>query len=220
MIRRILSTSLIASLLLATGASFAAEPANLEIAKERVIKYHDSGEYNADINHVMAQAMKYLKNRVSEPRSDKKLAIVLDIDETSLSNYPDMMRLHFGGTIQEMRADEDKGDDKAITPTLILYKYAKANNVAVFFITGRYEEERQPTALNLKKEGFKDWNGLILRHGNYRKMSATAYKTAARKMLEEKGYDIIMSIGDQQSDLDGGYVDKTFKLPNPYYFIS
>lgn len=218
--KRIFSQSLIASLALASGFLFAAEPTNLHTVKQEVIKYHDSGEYDKDIANVMAGAMKYLKQRVSESKKDgKKLAVVLDIDETSLSNYPDMRRLDFGGTIQEIRADEDKGDDEAITPTLIFYKYAKANNVAVFFITGRFENEREATEANLKKAGYQNWDGLVLRHGKFMQGSAVPYKTAMRKKLSENGYDIIISVGDQQSDLDGGYADTVYKLPNPYYFV-
>ena len=31
---------------------------------------------------------------------------------------------------------------------------------------------------------------------------------------------VVASIGDQYSDLDGGYADRTYKLPNPTYFVS
>ena len=37
--------------------------------------------------------------------------------------------------------------------------------------------------------------------------------------LTEAGYTIVLSMGDQQSDLDGGYAERTFKLPNPVYFL-
>ena len=33
------------------------------------------------------------------------------------------------------------------------------------------------------------------------------------------GYLIILNVGDQESDLTGGFADRTFKLPNPFYFI-
>jgi len=209
--------TLIASALLASGMCFSAAPINLFQVKQQLIQYHDSGNYSKDISAVVADAMKYLDVRAD--KRQQKLAIVLDIDETALSNYPHMKRLDFGGTLAEIRADEDKGEDKAIAPTLALYQAAKAKNVAVFFVTGRYEEERQPTVANLEKAGFHQWDGLVLRDGKYRHMSAVAYKTAARKKIAEQGYDIIMSIGDQDSDLKGGYADNTFKLPNPYYFI-
>jgi hypothetical protein len=72
----------------------------------------------------------------------------------------------------------------------------------------------------LQKEGFKNWDEMILRDGKYRKSTAIEYKTAMRKQIEAKGYDIILNIGDQDSDLAGGYADKAYKLPNPYYYIA
>jgi len=49
--------------------------------------------------------------------------------------------------------------------------------------------------------------------------SVTDYKSSARKAIQERGYKIIANIGDQQSDLDGDFADKTFRVPNPFYFI-
>jgi acid phosphatase len=218
--KNIFNYSLIASLTLASAACFADEPINLHDNKLQVIKYHDSGEYRKDISTVMTQAMDYLQRRVAQTTNHEKMAIVLDIDETSLSNYKSMRRLDFGGTLDEMRADADKGEDSAIEPTLKLYNYAKAHNVAVIFLTGRAESERDVTTNNLQKEGFKNWDEMILRDGKYRKSTAIEYKTAMRKQIEAKGYDIILNIGDQDSDLAGGYADKAYKLPNPYYYIA
>ena len=45
------------------------------------------------------------------------------------------------------------------------------------------------------------------------------YKSATRKHIESLGYDIVANFGDQFSDLKGGAADKTFKLPNPNYFL-
>ena len=33
------------------------------------------------------------------------------------------------------------------------------------------------------------------------------------------GYHIVADFGDQFSDLEGGFTDQTFKLPNPMYFL-
>jgi len=44
------------------------------------------------------------------------------------------------------------------------------------------------------------------------------FKTAARAEVA-KDFTIILNLGDQQSDLDGGNADKAFKLPNPFYYI-
>jgi hypothetical protein len=45
------------------------------------------------------------------------------------------------------------------------------------------------------------------------------YKAATRAHIESLGYDIVASFGDQYSDFSGGYADRTFKMPNPNYFL-
>jgi predicted secreted acid phosphatase len=49
--------------------------------------------------------------------------------------------------------------------------------------------------------------------------STIHYKSATRAYLESLGYDIVANFGDQFSDLIGGHADRTFKLPNPSYFL-
>ena len=45
------------------------------------------------------------------------------------------------------------------------------------------------------------------------------YKSATRQHIEPLGYDIVANFGDQFSDLKGGYADRTFKVPNPMYYL-
>ena len=45
------------------------------------------------------------------------------------------------------------------------------------------------------------------------------YKSGTRAYIESQGYDIVGNFGDQFSDLEGGFADRTFKLPNPNYFL-
>jgi hypothetical protein len=46
------------------------------------------------------------------------------------------------------------------------------------------------------------------------------FKSGQRAALEAQGYRIVANVGDQESDLAGGHADRSFKLPNPFYFIS
>ena len=39
------------------------------------------------------------------------------------------------------------------------------------------------------------------------------------RQIEQQGYTIIANIGDQPSDLDGGFSEQTYLLPNPFYRI-
>jgi predicted secreted acid phosphatase len=45
------------------------------------------------------------------------------------------------------------------------------------------------------------------------------YKSGTRAYIESQGYDIVANFGDQFSDLLGGFANKTFKLPNPNYYL-
>jgi hypothetical protein len=47
----------------------------------------------------------------------------------------------------------------------------------------------------------------------------TEYKSKARADIEGRNYKIVVNVGDQQSDLDGGFAMMTFRVPNPFYFI-
>ena len=45
------------------------------------------------------------------------------------------------------------------------------------------------------------------------------YKSGTRAYIESQGYEIVADLGDQFSDLQGGFADKTFKMPNPNYYL-
>src|SRR5262249_14722905 len=106
-------------------------------------------------------------------------------------------------------------------PTLDLFNAAKAMNVAVFFITGRYDDglERAATELNLRNAGYFGWDGLYLRDPKAPRSSVADYKRDARIDIEKSGYRIIANVGDQQSDLIFEHAERWFKVPNPFYYI-
>lgn len=202
------------------------QPLNLGQLKTHVYFYICSGGYDADLNKVTAAARAYVEQRAAQVA---KPALVLDIDETSLSNLPLEMVDDFAFIQGIDCAPEMKrpcgfkswvalAEAKAIDGTIALYQAAIQNHVAVFFITGRQEDERAATEKNLKAAGYTSWEGLTLRPANDNR-STVDYKSAAREKIAEEGYTIIVNAGDQQSDLAGGYAERAYKLPNPMYFI-
>jgi predicted secreted acid phosphatase len=146
-----------------------------------------------------------------------KRAIVFDVDETALSNYSaiDADNFTFG---DNSKAEATNEIGKAIPPTLALYKLAQKKGIATFFITGRGEAVRDHTAHNLQREGFTNYNALVLKPAGFTG-TTTDYKSGARKAIEDQGYRIVASVGDQYSDLAGGHEAVAFKLPNPFYFL-
>lgn len=203
--------------------TFAQGLENTAILKERLAYYHDSGEYLNEIEKVIDQAECYLEQRIKSSQGSKqqrKLAIVLDIDETSLSNYAYIKKIDYARNTQQLRPYLFNGDSTPIKPTLKLFKLALRNNVSVFFITGRNEAIRSATINNLNNVGYSGWKALYFKPGTYQASSVVPYKLGVRKKITEEGYDIVLNIGDQTSDLEGGYADRSFKLPNPYYSVS
>ncbi len=199
-----------------------AEPLNLELYKQKLIQYHDTGQYYQEISKKIKEAMTYLKFRIEQNQRalhPKKLAIVLDIDETSLSNYQNLKKIQFCNTNKNWQTMMNKANALAIPYTKALYNFATTHQVAVFFVTGRSENWRDQTVKNLKQQGYGKYQALYMRPADYHQASAAPYKSATRRQITQQGYDIILNIGDQQSDLRGGYADMQYKLPNPYYYV-
>lgn len=199
-----------------------AEPVNLSQLKIEIKQYHDSGTYEKELSHEITEATRYLVQRAeanAKREQPQKLAIVLDIDETSVSNHNFIIERDFADDRAKIHQTWSDANAPAIESTLSLYRTALREHVAVFFVTGRGEIFQQTTAKNLKAAGYNEWSGLYLKPNDYKQPSIIPFKTQARADITKKGYTIIESIGDQNSDLVGGYAEKTFKLPNPYYFV-
>ena len=45
------------------------------------------------------------------------------------------------------------------------------------------------------------------------------YKSLTREHIASLGFRILADVGDQLSDLKGGFSGRTVKMPNPMYFI-
>jgi predicted secreted acid phosphatase len=184
--------------------------------KAAIRRYYDSGRQPADIAAVEARAQTFIDAQVAA--GVKKPAIVLDIDDTSVSSYPYEQKYDFGYEASTWNVWMEKGWFPAIPPTLALAKHARAAGVAVFFVTGRREPQRAQTASELTKLGYA-WTDLILRPTNDHAKSVIPFKSGARAAIVAKGYDVLASIGDQWSDVCGGSADHIYKLPNPTYFL-
>jgi predicted secreted acid phosphatase len=111
------------------------------------------------------------------------------------------------------------GRDTAIVPTLQLFTLARSLNVTVFFITGRPENQRAATERNLAAVGYTGYARLFMVPNGTHFDSAVDFKTPVRAKIEQAGYTIIENMGDQPSDLLGGYSEKDFLLPDPFYRV-
>lgn len=211
-----------AILLLGSAGAFA-EPTNLGLLKKETRHYHDSGQYEQELNNSIRKARCYIMDQIKYYKKNQpkaRLALVLDIDETSLSNYAYINQRDFSGESTQIHQEILKANAPAIKATLALYKTALAHGVKVFFVTGRLESELAATKINLEHAGYTQWAGIYVRPTNYKSHSIIPFKSQTRSQIEKKGYIILATIGDQYSDIRGGHARKGFKLPNPFYYIS
>jgi hypothetical protein len=210
---------------------------NFGVERYRLAEYGectgDGGCYWADLDAQYKRAEAELKQQIAAKKAGEKLAIVMDIDETTLSNYCEMRREEFGYISSLYRPWEVSPDAAVAIPgALRLFNEAREAGVAVFFITGRMGkpdprvqyigvgDETAATARNLKAAGFHGYAGLRLRNGDENHMPTIAYKSQERRLIVADGYRIVLSIGDQWSDLLGEpQADVSVKLPNPFYFL-
>lgn len=203
------------------------QPGNVGDAKNAAMDYHDSGRYARDLAAVSARARAWIAQRAPEV---ERPAVVFDIDETVLSNWPviradDYGRI-FGGPCESLPegpcgwVDWDlMARSEAIGPSRELYAFAKAQGLAVFFITGRDEPQRAATEKALQAQGFAGYDGLDMVPYGARFASAAEFKAPRRAAIEARGFRIIANLGDQPSDLAGGHAERAFQLPNPFYRI-
>jgi len=203
-----------------------AEPiGNFGVARYRVADYAEcvggGACYWADLDAQTKRAEAVLDRAISLAKPGDKLAMVLDIDETSLSGFCELRREDYGFLLAQFNRWVVTPDASMPVPgTVRLFNKARAAGVEVFFITGRWDEQREATAKNLELAGYKGWKGLSLRTGPQKQMGTVAYKGEERKKIVDAGYRIVLNMGDQWSDLNGEARGETsVKLPNPFYYL-
>jgi acid phosphatase len=197
---------------------------NLDTLKHQLEQYHDCtctcGCYAHDIDMQADRGIAFLRRRVAQKGPHDRLAMVLDIDETSLSNYQEMLKAGFAYDSKVFDAWVQSAQAPANAGVLRLYKTARQLGVSVFFVTGRPQAERDATERNLRTKGFDQWQELTLFPASARSESVTAYKSGARARIAAEGYKIVLNVGDQWSDLRSNpEAEFSVKIPNPYYVI-
>ena len=197
---------------------------NLDTQKQELKQYHECtckcGCYAKDLDLQADRAIAFLRQRTAHHRGQENLALVLDIDETTLSNYEEMVSAGFAYDSKAFGAWVDSAKAPAIPATLRIYKEAQRLGVSVFFITGRSEGQRDATEKNLRSQGFDNWQQLVLRKAGQGSSSALEYKSAARGEIQAQGYRIVLNVGDQWSDLKGNAeAEYSVKYPDPFYFL-
>jgi predicted secreted acid phosphatase len=209
---------------------------NLGIVKNQIKAYYgDTGSHQVSPTSDYAHEMAKVETQTSRdvPRllgqADASPVLLLDVDDTTLSTYTYEATHDFGfDPVENAVFIHDPG----MGPTTGMPDFVNAvedQGVEVYYLTGRPEQQRDDTLRDLVNAGYPDatTDHLFMRNKQEPpaylpcepKCSTIQYKSLTRQHIESLGNDIILNMGDQFSDLEGGFSDETVKLPNPMYFL-
>ena len=191
------------------------KPVNLSIAKEEVKEYYKSGKFDEELNSVIEDA----KKEFSKVEIKSNSAVIFDVDETALNNYGLAEQMGFGYVYELNKKWNAEMKAPAIEQVKELYDYIISKDAKIIFLTGRNFPEYDATYKNLKNAGYTVFDTLITQIDDERKMKANEFKSRKRIWLTEQGYEIIGTVGDQWSDLEGLYHGIQIKIPNYLYLI-
>ena len=165
-----------------------------------------SGEVMALQYQAYNTAEKELESSVKDYTGNKKLAVVLDLDETVINNY--------GNTIENILSREGYSKEKFTAwakqekaPIIagaddFLHK-AEELGVEIYYVSNRYPEDLDATIENLKKLGLPsaDKEHILIKTDSSNK--------AARVEEISKTHDIAMFVGDNLGDFPSDFYKKS-----------
>jgi predicted secreted acid phosphatase len=150
----------------------------------------DEETWQADVAGVMAGANAWLEERVTTAEPGARLAINLDIDNTSLATYYDR-----GQPVRKVRS---------------FARLADQLGIAVLFNTGRLKKNLNGVRGRLEQVGY-DVSALCTRRPGERLVVG---KQRCRQQFVDAGYTLVANVGNHPTDFRGGGYERAFRLPS------
>ncbi|MGC9330253.1 MAG: 5'-nucleotidase, lipoprotein e(P4) family [Bacteroidales bacterium] len=167
--------------------------------------YQKSAEQAACYYQAFNFATIALEKQINTDSSEKPNAIVLDIDETLIDNSPFQVKMIQTG--KQYSPDfwkqwTDRAEAAALPGGIEFLTYAHNNNVEIFYISNRMENELQSTITNMENLGFPE-----IRPDHFLLKSSTSDKTERRKQIIQN-YDVLLFVGDNLGDFSNQWVNR------------
>ena len=146
-----------------------------------------------------------LDKALKSARLTKKLAVIVDIDETVLDNSPFEAKSIIENTDYPRYWKEwcNEASARPISGSLEFLNYAKSQGVDVFYITNRKLEFKDVTIKNLVMHGFPDADEAHLL------MKTDISNKEPRREIVEKTHHIVLLVGDNLGDFLHDFDDIT-----------
>ncbi len=179
---RILALALLLTLLPASQGSLAPASASSPLPS--------AAQWRSDVRAVYAKKRpgSYLAERAAT--GEKRLAVVLDIDNTSLAT-----RYSWPAPVKQ---------------TLKLTRTAASLGMAVVFVTGRFEDSLANVTQALDAAGYHHDGICGRRHGE----ALAAGKQRCRAEYAAQGWTFVLNVGNRSTDFVGGDYERKLKLPS------
>lgn len=178
--------------------------------------YVNNGDYKKDLEAIVQQAKVFVSYEMLTNKKDK--AVIIDIDETILSNLPYISKQIHLNDVEKLNRWQQTSACEPILPVVELYQWLLKQDVKIYFITARPLELKDATIENFKKLNIPQ-SEIIFRDQTEWPVPKE-FKIAMRKEIVNNNYDIILNIGDQPTDFEGGYWKRALRVPNPFYIES
>ncbi len=201
--------------LLFVNLSCSSSLVNIAETKKQLKKYYETGQYDADVKKIIRDAIADIKSM----DISKNSTVIFDVDETAISNYEFSKSLDFGNDDALWDGFMEKASAPAIPSVKDFYDFLIDRRIKVIFLTGRNYKHYPATYKNLINAGYTKFDTLIVKSEKMINTKTPDYKNVERLVLTEMGYNIIASIGDQQTDFSGDNTGLKIKLPNYLYLV-
>ncbi|MCS0603601.1 acid phosphatase [Streptomyces sp. LP11] len=149
-------------------------------------------QWLSDVSPVASSLGNYLDQRLAGARSSDRLAVVLDIDNTSLATHYE--------------------PGKPVQAILGATRYAHQHGAAILFASYRDAGSRASTTRQLRSAGYTV-DGLCLKPESGHPDKATV-KLGCRKQYESQGFTLVANVGNRSTDFQGGHYEQGFKIPD------
>lgn len=167
----------------------------------------------------MREVINNAKEKFDKVTPTNKSVVIFDVDETALNNYGLALMMDFGYVYDLNKKWNEELKAPAIKETQDLYFYLLNKGFKTIFLTARNSNEYNVTYKNLIQEGYTGFDTLITQSKEDQKLKSQEFKSKVRTELTNQGYEIVGTVGDQWTDLNGPYSGIQIKLPNYLYEI-
>ena len=201
--------------------------------------FDPDGSYAHEMADLETRALRYLSMAASDHRwtdthgqphghaPTGQRAVLFDIDDTTLNTYNYEIYSNFVYNPTSNAAFVNSAAFPAVPGMVEVEHAAESKGYTIFFLTGRPVSQHDGTVANLTDVGYDVTDANLYLKDLTRPIydscapscTTTQYKSLTRQYIESQGYDIVANFGDQYSDLEGGFADQTFKVPNPMYYL-